>query len=59
VIEIIGLVGKWIVDLVSTGLSHDDAVEVIKRDIESRRVQIAADRAKIDDAFKRKHGEDL
>lgn len=57
--QLLPSLGGWIADLVSSGMSHDDAAKVIKRDIESRRAEVAADREKRAEEFRKKHGEPL
>ncbi len=51
--------GEVIAALVAAGMSHDEAAEVIRRDLESRLAQVRADRAARDAEFARKHGEQI
>lgn len=45
---------RWIVELVEAGETPEEAEAIIRRDIEDRRAEIAANRAKVDEAMRRK-----
>jgi len=55
--NLIGPLASWIASLIAAGKSPEEAAEIVRRDIEDRRAQIAANRAAVDDALDRKHAD--
>ena len=45
---------EWIGSLLQAGKTPEEAEAIIRRDIEDRRAEIAANRAAVDDAMRRK-----
>ena len=58
VAEVVGKLGvaiySWVADLIEAGKTPEEAEAIIRRDIVDRRAAIAAQRAAVDEAMKRK-----
>ena len=51
-------IGRWIAELIEAGSTPEEAGDIVRRDIEDRRAEIAANRADVDAALDAKHGDD-
>ena len=49
-------IGRWIAELIEAGNTPEQAAEIVRRDFEDRRAEIAANRAGVDAALDAKHG---